>query len=294
LSPNIALCIGAASIAIGVVPVSTQPARPRVVGITQAAIQVTNVADARRFYGELLGLPPSQPSGTASGVIFTINDRQRLIVQGGLPAEQDERLLHVAYETSDLEALRAYLNTQSIKTSEPAADPYGAGRAFEVIDPDGHRVRFIQRDQRAASTASGPPASADRRISRRLLHTGFTVRDLAAADRFYKEALGFSEIWRGGRTDDVTSWINMRVPDGTDYLEYMLISEPADKKQLGTLHHVALLVPDIQEALELVRARADARNTQATPQIGRNRRWQLNLYDPDGTRVELMEPWTAR
>ena len=30
------------------------------------------------------------------------------------------------------------------------------------------------------------------------------------------------------------------------------------------------------------------------PRIGRNLRWQLNLYDPDGTRVELMEPATAR
>jgi len=25
-----------------------------------------------------------------------------------------------------------------------------------------------------------------------------------------------------------------------------------------------------------------------------NNRWQLNLFDPDGTRVELMEPWTVR
>jgi catechol 2,3-dioxygenase-like lactoylglutathione lyase family enzyme len=285
--------IAAPSIAIASAQMSGQPARPRILGIAEAAIQVTSLAEARRFYGELLGLPASQPGGTTTGLIFTINDRQRLIVRGGLPADQDERLLHVAYEISELEAVRAYLNAQSIKTSEPATDPYGAGRAFDAIDPDGHRVRFIQRDQKRASDVSAPTA-ADRHLSRRLLHTGLTVRDAAAADRFYKDALGFSEIWRGGRTDDVTSWINMRVPDGTDYLEYMLIAGPADRKQLGTLHHVALLVPDIQEALERVRARADARNAQATPQIGRNRRWQLNLYDPDGTRVELMEPWTAR
>lgn len=28
----------------------------------------------------------------------------------------------------------------------------------------------------------------------------------------------------------------------------------------------------------------------AQARIGRNRRWQLNLFDPDGTRTELMEP----
>jgi hypothetical protein len=34
--------------------------------------------------------------------------------------------------------------------------------------------------------------------------------------------------------------------------------------------------------------------TLGTPRIGRNNRWQLNLFDPDGTRTELMEPFTVR
>ncbi|HYX82893.1 MAG TPA: hypothetical protein VE714_10905, partial [Gemmatimonadales bacterium] len=59
---------------------------------------------------------------------------------------------------------------------------------------------------------------------------------------------------------------------------------------------VALVVPDMQEALLIVRSRTAPGdpNHRATPQIGRNNRWQLNLYDPDGTRIELMEPWTVR
>jgi hypothetical protein len=88
----------------------------------------------------------------------------------------------------------------------------------------------------------------------------------------------------------------MKVPDGTDYLEYMLVSGPVDRERLGTLHHVALLVPDIQAALETVRARPGGTDPIAvrTPQVGRNKRWQLNLYDPDGSRAELMEPFTMR
>jgi lactoylglutathione lyase len=69
-----------------------------------------------------------------------------------------------------------------------------------------------------------------------------------------------------------------------------------DRERLGSLHHMALLVPDIQAALETVRARPggwDAK-TVRTPQVGRNRRWQLNLFDPDGSRTELMEPYTMR
>ena len=154
---------------------------------------------------------------------------------------------------------------------------------------------------------AAPAPAPGNALSRRILHAGLTVKDAAAADKFYKDALGFSEIWRGGRTEGVTSWINMRVPDGTDYLEYMLPapserprvegqSSPSNRRQLGIDHHIALLVPDIQEALERVRARTspDDPNHRANPQIGRNNRWQLNLYDPDGTRVELMEPWTVR
>jgi len=30
------------------------------------------------------------------------------------------------------------------------------------------------------------------------------------------------------------------------------------------------------------------------PQIGRDGKWQLNLYDPNQTRVELMEPRPVR
>jgi catechol 2,3-dioxygenase-like lactoylglutathione lyase family enzyme len=273
---------------------TSAPARPKVLGVAHVALRVSNLSTARHFYHGLLGYDEVTSGAASSTAVFVVNERQRLIVHSGLLPEQDERLLHLAFETESLDGMRSYLASRALTAGEAVADDFGAGRAFDVTDPDDHRVRFIQRDQRHASALPRSPKSEDRRIARRLLHAGLTVRDAAAADRFYKDAFGFSEIWRGGRTDAVTSWINMRVPDGTDYLEYMLISGPVDKKQLGTLHHVALLVPDIQEALELVRARADARNAQATPQIGRNRRWQLNLYDPDGTRVELMEPWTVR
>ena len=42
------------------------------------------------------------------------------------------------------------------------------------------------------------------------------------------------------------------------------------------------------------RTTPDDPNYRANPSIGVNNRWQLNLFDPDGTRVELMEPWTVR
>jgi hypothetical protein len=48
-------------------------------------------------------------------------------------------------------------------------------------------------------------------------------------------------------------------------------------------------VPDIQEGRKTALAR-HYKDPNVQARVGRNRKWQLNLFDPDGTRVELMEP----
>jgi hypothetical protein len=53
------------------------------------------------------------------------------------------------------------------------------------------------------------------------------------------------------------------------------------------LHHLALGVPDIQTGYRTVVERG---YSAEKPKIGRDGKWQLNLYDPNGTRAELMEP----
>jgi len=259
-----------------------------VLGVAHVRLAANDLAAARRFYGDLLGFP--ELSTPAAGVaVFSVNDRQRIIVASPAAGGGDDRFLDVAWQTPDVEAMRRYLTMTRLPVRN--ADDGAEGKALDTEDPDGHHVQLLE-----LSSSSPAPVAPDRRLSRRILHIGLTVRDQAAADRFYKDVLGFSEIWRGGRPEGVINWINMRVPEGTDYLEYMLMTSRPDRRQLGTAHHIALLVPDIQAALEAVRARtaADDSNHRAVPQIGVNRRWQLNLYDPDGTRVEMMEPWTVR
>jgi catechol 2,3-dioxygenase-like lactoylglutathione lyase family enzyme len=275
-------------------PPAAAPARPVIAGIAHAAIQTSDLAKARAFYGGLLGYPEIGPK-RAHTAIFAVNDRQRLIVRDGLPPSRDERFIDLAFE-ANVTAMRAWLTGRGLLASEPTADADAGGRRIETNDPDGHPVQFVELTG-AGRAPKATPATPDRRLSKRILHAGLTIRDNAAADRFYKDVLGFSETWRGGRPEGVINWYNMRVPDGTDYLEYMMYpAAPPTRQQLGSAHHVALLVPDIQQALETVRARTapDERNHRANPSIGVNNRWQLNLFDPDGTRVELMEPWTVR
>ncbi len=94
-------------------------------------------------------------------------------------------------------------------------------------------------------------------------------------------------------TDTEEDWTDMRVPEGHDWLEFMQhVKNPNDPHSRGVMDHMALGVPDANAAYqELVkRGLLDYAPKQEKPKIGRDGKWQLNLYDPNFTRAELMEP----
>ena len=119
--------------------------------------------------------------------------------------------------------------------------------------------------------------------------------NLAEAKKFYGDILGFQEFWRGSSGGTQLSWVNMRVPDGTDYIEFMLYKDLPQPDRRGTAHHICLEVPDMDKAVALLEAKParQSYDRQMETRVGRNRRRQCNLFDPDGTRVELMEPNTV-
>ncbi|MGB6961781.1 MAG: hypothetical protein WBF01_15365, partial [Candidatus Acidiferrum sp.] len=83
-------------------------------------------------------------------------------------------------------------------------------------------------------------------------------------------------------------WVAMQVPDGTDWIEYMLrIAPGADKHTLGVMNHISLGVPNIH-AIQQQIIKAGAKPGEE-PKIGRDGKWQLNLYDANDTRIEFME-----
>ena len=292
LGRGVAATATAVLVALAIVGAAPQvpAARPRITGIDHVSLRVADAARARRFYGELLGLRLAR-ADEATRQHYAVGTRQTLLVDADLRPGEDERLRLLAFSTPDLEALAAHLTAKGIEVKRTSDKP----ATITVTDPDGHPLAFVERAWPPPG-AGTPPAPRDRELSRRILHAGLTIRDEAAANKFYKDVLGFGEIWRGGRSEGVTDWINMRVPDGTDYLEYMLVSSPPDRRQRGVLHHVALLVPDIQAAWEAAGARTPPGEQAGLgpPNVGRNGRWQLNLYDADGTRTELMEPFRVR
>ena len=58
-------------------------------------------------------------------------------------------------------------------------------------DPDGHNVEFVEYLPGSLHTKNFGKFLPDTRISERIIHVGVTVADRDAADRFYKDILGF-------------------------------------------------------------------------------------------------------
>ena len=277
---------------------SAEVKRPKILGIAHIALYVHDVDQARGFYKNWLGYgEPFQldnKDGSLSMTFIKVNEDQYIELFPEKEAKTD-RLAHIAVQVEDAEAMRLYLAAHGVKV--PATTPKGRTKNsnFMIQDPDGHLVEIVQYEpdsftrQAAGKFVDGP------RISKHIAHVGITVRKLDASMKFYGDLLGFREFWRGSKEGKVLDWVNMRVPDGQDYVEFMLYDQPLSLSRLGTLNHMCLEVDDIEKATADLEHRP-ARKSYTRPleiKTGVNRKRQMNLYDPDGTRSELMEPRTV-
>lgn len=271
---------------------SDTPKRPRIFGIAIVSLAASPPKDAFSFYHEKLGFGGGMMFCASVCIdLIQVNPHQQLSVFVGHPdsvVKEDlavSNRMQVTFETSDAEAMRAYLNARGVSCSEIIHwGPEAAYMQFFLHDPEGHHIGFIQFEE--GKLSKRPPSQ--NQVSLRIIHAGFVVHDQTAEDKFYKDILGFHLYWQGGRKDDETDWVNIQVPDGTDWIEYMLnVPADASHKTLGVMNHIALGVPDIHAAEKQLRANGWSGTEE--PKIGRGGKWQLNLYDPDDTRVELME-----
>jgi catechol 2,3-dioxygenase-like lactoylglutathione lyase family enzyme len=265
--------------------------RPPIVGVAHIGLKTDDLAAARQFYGHVLGYQEpftlDKPSGGLMLTYFKVNDHQYIEVFPELKSETEDRLSHIAFETKNIQQLRDYLAAKGVKVPETLHAGLDGNISMMLKDPDGHNVEFVEYRPGSLHSKNFGMYLPNTRVSTHIIHVGVTVADQAAADRFYKDILGFHEFWHGGMQDDRTDWVDMRVPDGTDWLEYMLNVHDPSPHTLGVMHHLALGVPDIQAGYRLVAMRG---MDKEKPKIGRDGKWQLNLYDPNGTRAELMEP----
>jgi len=273
--------------------------RPALRGVAHMALWVSDIDKARGFYTDFLGFQElhrvRRTDGTTQVVFLKVNENQYIELRDGLVAGRD-RLHHISFYTEDAGKMREYLSSMNIEAHPGICSELPGNRGLSVRDPEGHAVEITEYSREGKTRRERGKFLGDQRISNRIMHVGIIIGDVPAAMKFYDGVFGLKEFWRGqGRNSSTVSWINMRVPEGEDYIEFMLYAVKPAEDRRGSQHHICLEVDDIERALERLEANPYRKTYSRQLQIntGVNRKRQLNLFDPDGTRIELMEPRTV-
>ena len=269
---------------------ATAQQRPQITGISHLAVYTSDATASEHFYVDILGGVKGVDPEDPKGVRYYYSATQYTEVLP-LPADHTiSRMDHVAFNTNDAKGLLAFLKAHETTGLTDIQTGSDGSQYFETKDPEGNKIQFIQQGK-----VDFKPTSVELPSSR-VIHVGFLVKDKAVEDRFYKELLGFRPYWYGAMHPDKVDWVSQQVPDGHDWLEYMLVGDgsdtPVDKvdqRSLGVLNHFSLGVPNMEKAMTLLIGQERLSPRHDGPQMGRDGKWQANFYDPDGTRVEFME-----
>jgi catechol 2,3-dioxygenase-like lactoylglutathione lyase family enzyme len=260
------------------------PARPKITSVSHLAVYTSNPAATERYYTFTIGAVKMADPENPKGVKYALSGTQYVEVLP-LPANAGvNRMDHAAFNTESAEGMRKYLAAKGWTVPGSVTKTSDGSRRFQVLDPEGNKIEFVQ-----------PPANAKvdapSAIGHHLIHVGFVVHDRAKEDSFYRALLGFQPYWFGGMTDDKIDWISQQVPDGHDWLEYMMNNDPNISQQtLGVLDHIAIGQNSVDEGFKKLKDgnRLEGVRADSSTKIGKDGKGQFNMYDPDGIRAELM------
>jgi catechol 2,3-dioxygenase-like lactoylglutathione lyase family enzyme len=274
--------------------------RPKIMGVAHMALYVKDLDKTRQFYEKFLGfgepftLPPKGGGPGVRIAFIKVNDNQYIEIFN----EKDRgegQLNHISIYTENADKMRDYLASKGVECPEKVGKGQTLNKNFNVKDPDGHIVEIVEYQADSWTSREKGKFMSPSRIADHMMHVGVLVGDLDKSLAFYHGILGFNEFWRGSGSGKSLSWVNMRVPEGNDYVELMLYSSIPAPDARGTKNHMSLTVPDAEKALAELKKRAATGiyDKEMAIQVGVNKKRQINLYDPDGTRVELMEANTV-
>ena len=256
--------------------------RPKILGIAYVKLKVTDLHKAQAFYGDELGLLNMDAACRGfADACYAVNPRQHVALVSTAAGATGSYLAEIGLATDDVTQMRNYLTAHGV-TAGKIMPGVNNSSYFSTQDFEGNKIAFVQL-VKGLIAVPNPKA-----LSNVIFHAGFVVKDAKAESRFYEQLLGFRLYWKGGFKDDGLDWYEIQVPDGNDWLEYMLnITASADHQELGVQNHFSLGVVSAKETAE--RLRANGLKEFDGPEIGRDGKNALDAYDPDHTRVEMME-----
>ncbi|MGA8087512.1 MAG: VOC family protein [Terracidiphilus sp.] len=269
----------------------TAQERPKITGVSHLAVYTSDAAATDHYYRVVLGAEKGPDPENPQGVKYAFSATQFVEVLPVPPNAGINRMDHAAFNTVNAEGMRKYLSAKGWKTPTSVTKGSDGSRWFAVQDPEGNKIEFVQ----PAANAKAP--NDPNAIGHHIIHVGLLVHSREAEDKFYRDLLGFRPYWYGGMKDDKIDWVSQQVPDGHDWVEYMVTSGPSGsgipanmtQQTLGVLDHFAIGEKSVEDAFKVLQAgnRLEGRH-DAAPKIGKDGKGQFNMYDPDGIRAELM------
>jgi len=257
---------------------------PPIWGIAKMTFLVSDMKMAREFYGRFLGFDEafsySSPLGTV--VSFKVSDRQYLEFIEDKDAKNKKRLVSVSLETDSIEKMRLYLLSQGLRDVGNTTMDGAGNEVFTVNDTWGNTVEFIHFSDTGLHRLSKGKYLSENRISKRIHHAGLYAKEIDEKDPFWVGALKCSELFRYPEDNTQTPVIlYLGLGNCTENIEQYA---PNDVN----FGHPCFVVDDMQETIYTLKERAFGQNIPK-PSIGKGKRWLLNLFNPDNTRVEFTE-----
>ncbi len=269
-----------------------------VMGIANVTFKVTDLDKARAYYKGILGFAEAfdlkDRSGKVTSAYFKINDDQYIEVTPTLKPGELNREERVVFQSTDLEKLHALYESRGLNPSKIEKGPDG-NPVFRVVSLEGNNLDFLQYANGSEQVnARGKFLSPDR-ISTHLWHVGVMTKDAATSGPLYREKLGFTNLRFGTRNE------NLETPsrDSNTETKPPLTDTPAthdqyESEQWGAVNHIGIEVADMRATRDLLQKRGGFDDLRVRAHVGNNRHWLMFLFDPAGTRTEIMETATQQ
>ncbi|WP_334040552.1 VOC family protein [Burkholderia ambifaria] len=205
--------------------------QPLVTALRGIAIGVPDLALAEQFYTETWRL--AVVARTADAVYLRGTGAAHHIL--ALHRSEHPDVRSVDFSVASIDALHALAQVipehgGAIVSSPDATGEPGGGTQLVARDPQGRILRFITGDERHADTAE----VEDRPV--KITHVVLNSADVAVAQRFFEDALGF------------------KLSDRTRIMAFMRCSSDHHSIALAdatenTLNHIAFLMPDLDSVM---------------------------------------------
>ena len=232
-------------------------------GIMHVAFRVTDIQKTSQFY-QKLGFEQAitfEDAGKVSVAFMKVNDRQFIEMYPRTADSQPLGLMHICFETSDVEALRNEYIKRDLKPAK--ANKGRAGNlVFSIHDPEGQTVEFLQFLPGSVHAEGKGKFLGEHRISQHLLRAVTTVRNLDAERDFYIEKLDLKSVGGSGA-------VRLRVPGNSG-------DEVGMESGSGAKPGIVFEVANVKSAAK------DLRGRGFTVEKGAHQVW---IADPDGARI---------